>query len=389
MVLRVFMAMAAAAMIASPATAAEPAAVEGDTFEILAVALELGSTCKVFRGFEYHFLDEAWNLSIEKSVAQNSSEAARKEALDSGASALDAEIAGQDALRRSAAAYREKATKLGCVGGQNYLDRGRLEAYKQTGGLVAMIIANRGGAEGASPFPPLSGDEADILQAFRETAAETFGTNMPQFEAMIPELAQQRMARYPANPELGLARFIDEQSNAFAQLYHEALVSAAGWTVRGTVLPDGSAFGYHTTVLSKEGAPDLVLIAAPKAVTVQSDAWGKPVSGYIALGRRADGSVIAGLVGDAIAGASPKMVAKAQSKGSVVRSVTGVRVMDNCPYMRCFAFTGAQMASLVPGAYAEPVYVFAAPDASAAASGTRTDGLSVLADRLRALLAPR
>ncbi len=389
MVLRVFMGMAAAAMMAAPAAAAEPAVIEGDTFEILAVALELGSACKVFRGFEYHYLGEAWNISLEKSAAQDASEAGRKTALDNGASALDAGIAGRDALKRSAAAYRAKAAKLGCVGGQNYLDRGRLEAYKQAGGLVAMIIANRGEADGASPFPPLSDDEADILQAFRETAAETFGTNMPQFEAMIPELAQQRMARYPANPELGLARFIDEQSNAFAQLYHEALASEAGWTVRGTALPDGSAFGYHTALLSKEGAPDLALIAAPKAVTVQSDAWGKPVTGYIALGRRVDGSVIAGLVGDAIAGASPKMVVKAQSKGSVMRSVTGVRVMDGCPYMRCFAFTGAQMASLVPGADTGPVYVFAAAEASAVASGTRTDGQSVPADRLRALLTPR
>jgi hypothetical protein len=239
-----------------------------------------------------------------------------------------------------------------------------------------------GKADAKSPLLSLTADEAGLVQAFRATAAEAFGTNMQKFEAMVPELAQQRMARYPANPDLGLARFIDEQSNALALLHHESLATNAGWT--GTTLPDGTAFGYRSIRVSKDGAPELSLIAAPRAVTIHSDAWGKGVTGVIALGRRADGTLIAGLAGEAIPGAPTTIVVKAQSKGTTVRSVNGMRVTDGCPYARCFAFTVAQLVGLVSGASPQPVYFFAAAAASAPSSGTGTDGQSVPADRMPA-----
>lgn len=387
--LRTSMTMAAIAIAAAPAFAAEPANSAGDAFEILGVALEVGSACKSFSGFEYHYLSEAWGLRLEKSAAQEAYGAVRKAALDAGADALNAGLAGEAVLKRHAASYREKAVTLGCAGGEEHLDLGLIEAYKQLGGLIALVNGYRGDAEANSPLPPLTAEESGLVQAFHATATEVFGDNMPQFEAMIPELAQQRMARYPANPELGIARFIEEQSNAFALLNHEVLATNAGWALRGAIISDGTAFGYHTIRASKDSAPDLSLIAAPKAVTIHSNAWGKGISGIIVLGRRDDGTLIAGLAGEAISGAPTTIAVKAQSKGTIVRSVTGARIMDGCPYARCFAFTGAQLADLVPGASPEPVYFYAAADTSAPASGTGTDGQTVAADRMRALLPPR
>jgi hypothetical protein len=63
--------------------------------------------------------------------------------------------------------------------------------------------------------------------------------------------------------------------------------------------------------------------------------------------------------------------------------------MDGCPYARCYAFSGPQLAGLVPGADPEPVYFYAAAAASAPADGTGTDGHHVPADRLRAMLPAR
>ncbi|WP_260581893.1 hypothetical protein [Sphingopyxis sp. PET50] len=389
MVLRIFMAIAAAAAVTASSAAAEPAKAEGDAFEILNVALELGSACKSYRGFEYHYLNEAAGIALEKSATMDAYGAARKAAEERGADTLNMGMAAQRALYDHGARHREKAAQLGCEGGQNYIDTGRVEAFKRMGGLIALIVAYRSGGEGALPLPPLTADEGGLLQAFRAAAAELFGDQMPQFEAMIPALAQQRLSRYPGNADLALARFIEEQSTAFAILHHETLVNNAGWTPRGAALADGSPFGYSSIRVSKDGMAELSLIAAPIEVAVNSDAWGKPVTGFLAIGRRADGSVVAGLAGGTIAGAPASLVVKAQSQGDVLRSVTGTRVMADCPYARCFAFPRDRLAGLVPGASGEPVRFYAAADSRAAASPTRTDGQTVPADRMRGLLQPR
>ncbi|OJW63029.1 MAG: hypothetical protein BGO57_08890 [Sphingomonadales bacterium 63-6] len=378
--------MAFAAAVASPSVAAEPPTVEGDPFEILSVALELGSTCKDVRGFEYLYLSEAWGIALETSAAQTAYTAARRTALDRGADALNAALAGEQELNRHAEAYRQKAAELGCSNGINYADVGRLEAYKQLGGLMALIIGNRGQPNTASPLPPLTAEEGGLVRAFQGAVTEMFGANVPQFEAMLPETVQQRMARYPSDPNLGLARFLEDQSSAFAVLYHEVSVGRAGWTARGVTVREGSTFGYHSVRVSKDGNPELSLIVRPKAVTVNSNAWGKPVTGYIVVGRRADGAVIAGLVGESIAGAPAEIIVKAQSQGTALRSVTGTRTMEGCPYVRCFAFTAEQIAGLVPGASPEPVYFYVAAGPGATADGTGTDGQRILADRLRAFL---
>jgi hypothetical protein len=384
--MRILTVIALAAAVASPSAAADLPKIEGDPFEILSVALELGSSCKDVRGFEYLYLSESWGIALETSAAQTAYTAARKTALDRGADALNAALAGERELKRHAEAYRQKAAGLGCANGINYADAGRLEAYNQLGGLMALVIGNRGQPNTASLLPPLTAEEGGLIRAFQGAVAEMFGANVPQFEAMLPDTVQRRMARYPSNPDLGLAQFLEDQSNAFAILYHEASASRAGWTVRGMIVPDGSAFGYHSVRVSKDGNPELSLIVRPKAVTVNSDAWGKPVTGYIVVGRRADGAVIAGLVGESIAGTPAEVTVKAQSQGTALRSVTGTRIMEGCPYVRCFAFTAEQMAGLVPGASPEPVYFYVAAGPGATADGTGTDGQRILADRLRAFL---
>ena len=380
--------MTALAAFALP-VAAHPAQTEGDAFEILSIALELGNACKAYTGFEYHYLVESWNANRKDSAAQAAYGAARKAAQDRGFDALNVGIAGNDAMTRQAAAYRDKAAKLGCEGGQLYVDLGRVEAYKQLGGLAALIIGMRGKADASSPLPPLTATEAGLLKAFRTAAADAFGDNMPQFEELTGQLAQQRLARYPANPELGFAHFIDEQSAAFALLHHEALVTSAGWTARGAILSDGSPFGYHSMSASKNGAPDLSLFAAPRAVTINSNAWGNPVTGYIALGRRADSTMIAGLAGGTIHGAPDTLTVKVRATGTAMLTLAGTRVTDNCPYARCFAFTGTQMNDLLRSAGTKPVYVFAAADANAAPDGTGTDGQDVPVERMRALFPSR
>jgi hypothetical protein len=90
-----------------------------------------------------------------------------------------------------------------------------------------------------------------------------------------------------------------------------------------------------------------------------------------------------------MASAPADVVVKAEVKGTVTRTMTGVRLMDGCPYARCFGFTAAQAASLAAGGSSQPVLFYAAPNASTASSGTGTDGQSLTGDRLRALLQNR
>ena len=388
MVLRLLFAAAAAVGIAGAANAAEQAKPEGDAFEILSVALELGALCRNYRGFEFHYLGEVSNIAFETSGAVRAYGDARKAAEAKGFDTLNVGIAGEQALRDAGARYRDKATKIGCDSGAAYYDTGRIEAFKQMGGLFALILAYRG-PESNLPLPKLTPDEGGLVQGFHGAAKELFGAEMPQFEATIPQMAQRRLSRYPSDPDLVLARFIEDQSRAFAILHHETQINNAGWSPRGEIFRDGTPFGYPTTHVSKDGAMGLSLIAAPKAVTVRENPGAKPVTGIIAIGRRDDGAILAGVAAGEIPGAPASLLVKAQSQGSVVRSVTGTRVMDNCPYARCFVFPRDQMTGLAPGASPEPVRFYVTMNAAAGPDASNTDSQIVAADRMRAAMQPR
>lgn len=373
----------AAALAALPALAAEPAAVEGDAFERLGVALALAERCETMRGFEYLYLAEAWQRHEGGSAAGSAGDAARKAAADSGQSWREANMAAFEARKRHADAWRAKAERLGCDGGHNYLVQGMVLSYKNLGSVMAIAVAYRGPGAGAeSPFSPLKPNEAAAIGAFNDQATAFFGDEKAQFDAMLPQLAQERMSGYPTYNEAGLrSAILDDQQQAFTIIHHEALANNAQWAVRGATIADGTPFGYRTMRLSKDGAPTLSLIAAPKEVSILGGP--KAVRTYLAIGVRADGTVIAGLGGGEFDGAPATVTVKAEVRDDPVKRVaTGQPATEGCPYARCFAFPREAIASLASGT--GKAYFYAAPDAATASFAvTRLDGTDIEQLRLK------
>lgn len=368
----------AVALTAAPAPAAEPAAVEGDAYEQLGVALELAARCESMRGFEYLYLAEAWAGQEAGSQAKSHANAAHKEASDSsGGNLLKTQFAAHAALKHHADAWRTKAEALGCEGGHNYLIQGAVESYKRLGGLMAIAVAFRNpDAKSPSPLPPLKDYEIDAVQAFNRTAVAFFGEQRAQFDAMLPQLAQERMARYPAyNSEATASAIIGDHRRAFAIIHHEILANNGKWTTRGATIADGSPFGYRTLRLSKDGAPTLTLIAAPAEVDILGGP--KPVRAYLAVGVRDDGIVIAGLGGGNLHDAPDTVTVKAEDPGNPAKRVAiGQPTTDGCPYFRCFTFPHHATAPLATGT--GRAYFYAARDAAGESfSVTRLDGTDV------------
>lgn len=383
----------AAAIAALPTHAAEPAAVEGDAFEQLGIALDLAARCDNMRGFEYLYLAEAWEKQDAKSAARDHANAAsRAEEEGSAGNLLQRQFVVHKALERHAENWRAKAATLGCEGGHNYLLKGLVESYKQLGAVMAIAIAYRTGeAATKSPLPPLTPDQISVVRAFDGQAAALFGDKKAQFDAMLPQLAQERLASYPSyTPEMAMGAILDDHQKAFAIFQHESFANNAGWTVRGATIADSSPFGYRTIRLTKEGAPPLSLIATPASISINHDAWPKAVRTYLAIGVRPDGTVIAGLGGGDIGGAPATITIKAEAPGNPVkRTATGRLITEGCPYFRCFAFPREAAAALVPGDVTAKVRFFAAPGPAAQADAARLDGVDVDAIRLQATTRPR
>lgn len=383
----------AATIAAFPAFAAEPATVEGDAFEQLGIALDLGGRCENMRGFEYLYLAEAWERQDAKSAARDTANAASRAAAESSAGdLLQRQFAVHKALERHAESWRTKAASLGCEGGHNYLLKGFVESYKQLGAVMAIAMAYRTG-DGAtqSPLPPLTPDQIGVVRAFDGQAAALFGDKKAQFDAMLPQLAQERLASYPSyTPEATMSAILDDHQKAFAIFQLESFANNAGWTARGATIADGSPFGYRTMRLSKDGSPPLSLIATPASISINHDAWSKAVHTYLAVGVRPDGTVIAGLGGGDLGSAPATITMKAEAPGNPVkRTATGRLTTEGCPYFRCFAFPREAAAALVPGDVTAKVRFFAAPDAAAQAHAARLDGVDVEGIRLQATTRPR
>lgn len=370
-----------AATAAIPALAAPPA-VDGDAYEILGVALGLAAKCENMRGFEYLYLAEAWTRHEAGSAVKADADAARDRA---SGDILNKEMAVQNARQRHADAWRTKAEALGCEGGHNYLLQGMILSYKNLGSVMAIALASRHAQPGnpAPLLPPLEDYQTAAIRAFDGQAAAFFGEEKAQFDALLPRLAQERMAGYTTYaPSLTLSEMIDDQRRAFAIIHHESLANNAGWTLRGTTIPDGTPFGYRTMRLSRNGAPPLSLIAAPVEVTITAPGWPKSVRAYLAIGVRPDGTVIAGLGGGNLHDAPASVTVKAQAPGNPIRRVaTGQATKENCPYARCFAFPRDTLVQFTGGI--DKVRFYAATHAGAEPQAADIDGTDIDPLRLK------